>query len=328
MQTLTKTLTTSIAAAGIALAGGMATTAQAQDFISIGTGGVTGVYYPAGGAVCRLMNAERTSGASHGIRCGVESTGGSVFNINTIRAGELDFGIAQSDVQHNAYNGEVQFEGDAYEDLRAVFKLHGEPLTVVAREDANVDHIDDLEGMRFNVGNPGSGQRATLEQFLNSQGKDFSVYEEAAGLPAAQMAAAMCDNQVDAIAYVVGHPSGAIQEATTSCPGKLVNITGDAVDSLIEDNPYFAPATIPGGMYNGNPDDTQTFGVAATLVTSTDVDDEVVYQLVRSVFESLDSFRGLHPALENLEPQDMISNGLSAPLHPGAERYYREQGWM
>lgn len=328
MQTLTKTVTTAVAAAGIALAGGMATTANAQNFISIGTGGVTGVYYPAGGAICRLMNAERTSGAAHGIRCGVESTGGSVFNINTIRAGELDFGIAQSDVQYNAYNGEVQFDGDAYEDLRAVFKLHGEPLTVVARADANVDHIDDLEGMRFNVGNPGSGQRATLEQFLASQGKDFSVYSEAADLPAAQMAAAMCDNQVDAIAYVVGHPSGAIQEATTSCPGVLVDITGPAVDSLIENNPYYAQATIPGGMYNGNPDDTTTFGVAATLVTSADVDDDVVYHLVRSVFEGLDSFRGLHPALNNLQPEDMISNGLSAPLHPGAERYYRERGWM
>lgn len=328
MQRLKLKLTTGLAAVGFAVAGGMATTASAQDFISIGTGGVTGVYYPAGGAICRLMNAERNSGVSHGIRCGVESTGGSVFNVNTIRAGELDFGVAQSDVQHNAYNGEVQFEGDAFEDLRAVFKLHGEPLTVVARDDANVDHYSELEGMRFNVGNPGSGQRATLEQLLSSQGKDFSVYSEAAGLPAAQMAAAMCDNQVDAIAYVVGHPSGAIQEATTSCPGKLVNVDGPAVESLIEEFPYYAQATIPGGMYNGNPDDTTTFGVAATLVTSTDVDDEVVYHLVRAVFENLDSFRGLHPAFENLEAEDMISNGLSAPLHPGAKQYYEEQGWM
>lgn len=328
MQRMKSKLTTGLATLGLVMAGGMASTASAQDFISIGTGGVTGVYYPAGGAICRLMNAERTSGASHGIRCGVESTGGSVFNINTIRAGELDFGVAQSDVQHNAYNGEVQFEGDAFDDLRAVFKLHGEPLTVVARGDSGVDHIDDLEGMRFNVGNPGSGQRATLEQLLANQGKDFGVYSEAADLPAAQMAAAMCDNQVDAIAYVVGHPSGAIQEATTSCPGQLVNVVGPAVDALIDKFPYFAEATIPGGMYNGNPDDTTTFGVAATLVTSADVDNDVVYHLVRAVFENLDSFRGLHPAFESLKAEGMISSGLSAPLHPGAVKYYEEQGWM
>lgn len=323
MKSFKKTITSGLAAAGLVFAAGTATTANAQDFISIGTGGVTGVYYPVGGAICRLVNANRSE---HGIRCGVESTGGSVFNVNTIRAGELDFGIVQSDVQYNAINGLSQYEDDAYEGLRAVFALHTEAFTVVSREEAGVSHFDELEGMRVNVGNPGSGQRATLEALLDLQGKDFGVYSQASDLVASQMAAAMCDNQVDAIIYVVGHPSGAIQEATSSCPGKLVNVTGDAVDELLSEFPYYAATTIPGGMYNGNPDPVDTFGVAATLVASEDTSEEAVYQLVKGVFESLDSFKDLHPALEILERESMVTEGLSAPLHPGAERYYREAG--
>ncbi len=323
MKHISKTLTSSLAVAGLAM--GMAASASANEFISIGTGGVTGVYYPAGGAICRLVNANRSE---HGIRCGVESTGGSVFNTNTIRDGELDFGIVQSDVQYNAINGIVQFEDDAYEDLRAVFSLHPEPFTVVAREDANVSHFDELEGMRVNVGNPGSGQRATLTQLLDYQGKDFGIYSQASDLVAAQMSAALCDNQVDAIIYVVGHPSGAIEEATTACDSRLVNVTGDAVDGLLADFPYFARATVPGGMYRGNPDDTETFGVAATFVASTDTPEDVVYEVTKAVFENLESFRELHPAFQVLERENMVSEGLSAPLHPGAERYYREAGLM
>ncbi len=322
MNKITTVLTTGLAAAGLTFA---ASSATANEFISIGTGGVTGVYYPAGGAICRLVNANRSE---HGIRCGVESTGGSVFNTNTIRAGELDFGIVQSDVQYNAINGVVQFEDDAYEDLRAVFSLHPEPFTVVAREDAGVSHFDELEGMRVNVGNPGSGQRATLTQLLESQGKDFGIYSQASDLVASQMAAAMCDNQVDAIIYVVGHPSGAIEEATTSCPGKLVNVTGSAVDALLDEYPYYARATVPGGMYSGNPDDVETFGVAATVVTSASASEDVVYELVKAVFENLDGFKDLHPAFQVLEPESMVGEGLSAPLHPGAERYFQEAGLL
>ncbi|MCH8551149.1 MAG: TAXI family TRAP transporter solute-binding subunit [Natronospirillum sp.] len=315
-----------LATVGLAMSMGLAAgNAAANEFISIGTGGVTGVYYPVGGAICRLVNANRSE---HGIRCGVESTGGSIFNTNTIRDGELDFGIVQSDVQYNAINGEVQFEGDAYEDMRAVFALHVEAFTVVAREDAGVSEFDELEGMRVNVGNPGSGQRATLEQLLELQDKDFGVYSQASDLVASQMAAAMCDNQVDAIIYVVGHPSGAIEEATTSCPGKLVNVTGSAVEQMLNEFPYYAATTIPGGMYSGNPDDIETFGVGATLVTAASVSDDVVYELTKAVFENLDSFKDLHPALSTLDAESMMSEGLSAPLHPGAERYYREAGMM
>src|SRR5690554_4527265 len=139
-----------------------------QQFVTIGTGGVTGVYYAAGGAICRLMNGGRKE---HGIRCSVESTGGSVYNLNTLRAGELDFGVAQSDWQYHAYSGSSSFQdAGPNKDLRAVFSLHPEPFTVAVRPDAGVTRFEDLKGKRFNVGNPGSGTRASMEELLSAMG--------------------------------------------------------------------------------------------------------------------------------------------------------------
>ncbi|MFN4021537.1 MAG: TAXI family TRAP transporter solute-binding subunit [Hydrogenophilus thermoluteolus] len=299
---------------------------HAAQFVTIGTGGVTGVYYAAGGAICRLMNKDR---AQHGIRCSVESTGGSVYNINTIRAGELDFGVAQSDVHYNAVKGLKQFkDAGPMTELRAVFSIHPEPLTVVARPDAGIKNFQDLKGKRVNVGNPGSGQRATMELLVPAMGMSFSDFALVSELKADEHGAALCDNKIDAFVYVVGHPSANIQDPTTTCGAKLVNVTGPGVDKLIAQYPYFAPATIPGGMYANNPDPVKTFGVVATLVTSAKVPADVVYQLVKAVFENFDDFKKLHPAFAHLDPKDMIKNGLSAPLHEGAVRYYKEKGWI
>ncbi len=306
-----------------AFAGGAAL-AQDQTFIAIGTGGVTGVYYPTGGAICRLVNRDR---AEHGIRCGVESTGGSVFNINAIRGGELEFGVAQSDWQYHAYNGTSRFEEQGpFEDLRAVFSVHPEPFTVVARADAGIETFEDLQGKRVNVGNPGSGQRGTMEVLMEAMGWTMDDFAVASELQAAEQSQALCDNNIDAMIYTVGHPSGSIQEATTACDSVLVDVANDAVDMLVEENPFYRTATIPGGMYRGNPEDTQTFGVGATFVTHADVSDEVVYTVVSAVFENLDQFKSLHPAFANLDPEQMANDGLSAPLHAGAERYFREAG--
>jgi len=306
-----------------AFAGGAAL-AQDQTFIAIGTGGVTGVYYPTGGAICRLVNRDR---AEHGIRCGVESTGGSVFNINAIRGGELEFGVAQSDWQYHAYNGTSRFEEQGpFEDLRAVFSVHPEPFTVVARADAGIETFEDLQGKRVNVGNPGSGQRGTMEVLMEAMGWTMDDFAVASELQAAEQSQALCDNNIDAMIYTVGHPSGSIQEATTACDSVLVDVANDAVDMLVEENPFYRTATIPGGMYRGNPEDTQTFGVGATFVTHADVSEDVVYTVVSAVFENLDQFKSLHPAFANLDPEQMANDGLSAPLHAGAERYFREAG--
>lgn len=302
----------------------MAPAAFAEDFITIGTGGVTGVYYPTGGAICRLVNQGRRD---HGIRCSVESTGGSVYNINTIREGELEFGVAQSDWQYHAYNGTSRFEENGkFEGLRAVFSVHPEPFTVVARADSGIKTIADLKGKRVNIGNPGSGQRGTMEVLMGALGWTTGDFALATELKAAEQSAALCDNQIDAMVYTVGHPSGSISEATTACDSVLVEVSGEAVDGLIADNSFYRSATIPGGMYRGNDNDVNTFGVGATFVSSADVSEEVVYTLVKSVFDNIDDFKGLHPAFANLKAADMASAGLSAPLHDGAAKYYKEAG--
>jgi len=298
----------------------------ATQYVTIGTGGVTGVYYPTGGAICRLVNKTRKE---HGIRCSVESTGGSVYNLNTIREGELDMGVAQSDWQYHAYNGTSKFEEQGpNKDLRAVFSIHPEPFTVVARADSGIKNFQDLKGKRVNIGNPGSGQRGTMEVAMTAMGWTKDDFKLASELKSAEQSQALCDNKVDAIVFTVGHPNGSISEATTSCDSVLVNVTGPAFAKLIADNDYYRTATIPGGMYRGNPDDVKTFGVGATFVSSTKVPDEVIYQVVKAVFDNFEEFKKLHPAFENLKPEEMIKDGLSAPLHNGAIKYYKEAGMM
>ncbi|TWT04011.1 TAXI family TRAP transporter solute-binding subunit [Reyranella sp. CPCC 100927] len=301
--------------------------AQAQQkFVTIGTGGVTGVYYAAGGAICRLLNKDRKA---HGIRCSVESTGGSAFNINTIKAGELDFGLAQSDVHFNALKGEGPFKsGGAYGDLRSVFSVHPEPFTVVARKEANIGKFEDFKGKRFNVGNPGSGTRQSLEELIGALGWKLSDFSLASELKADEHGPALCDNKIDGFFYGVGHPSANIQDPTTSCGAKLVSLTGPAVDKLVKDHSYYAKVTIPAGMYANNPNPTETYGVLATMVTSAKTPDDVVYALVKAVFENFDEFKKLHPAFANLDPKNMVKDGLSAPMHPGAAKYYKERGWL
>lgn len=302
------------------------TTGFAQEkFITIGTGGQTGVYYVVGQSICRLVNRGT---AEHNLKCTAPSTGGSIANINAIKAGDQDMGVAQSDWQYHAYNGTSEFEGNKFDTERAVFSVHSEPFTVIARKDANINSFDDMKGKRINVGNPGSGQLATMEVVLDAKGWSMDDFSLASQLKPAEQAAALGDNKVDAIIYTVGHPNGSIQEATTTVDANLVNVVGPEIDKLISENDYYAKATIPGGMYAGNDDDVDTFGVKATFVTSSDVDEDTIYQVVKAVFDNFDRFKKLHPAFANLKQEDMISEGLSAPLHDGAAKYYKEQGWM
>jgi hypothetical protein len=314
-----------LAAAAVGFGAASAPAVAQQKFITIGTGGVTGVYYAAGGAICRLVNKDR---AKHGIRCSVESTGASVFNINTIKAGELDLGFAQSDTQFHAIKGTGQFQGQPFPELRAVFSLHAEPFTVVARKEANVKQFTDFKGKRFNVGNPGSGTRASLEEYIAAIGWKLSDFSLASELKADEHGPALCDGKIDGFVYVVGHPSANIQDPTTSCGARLVSVTGPAVDKLIAEKPYYAKATIPANMYPNNPEPTQTYGFLATVVASTKTPADTVYQVVKAVFDNFDEFKKLHPALANLTPEDMVKNGNAAQLHDGALRYYREKGWV
>jgi len=312
-----------IAAAAVLALGANAAAAQ-EKFITIGTGGQTGVYFVVGQSICKLVNRGT---AKHNLKCTAPSTGGSVANINAIRAGDQDMGVAQSDAQFNALNGVAQFaDAGAFPELRAVFSVHPEPFTVIARADSGVKTFDDLKGKRVNVGNPGSGARATAEILLAAMGMSFADFSLASELKSAEQAQALCDNKVDAIIFTVGHPNGSIQEATSSCDAHLIPVTGEAVDKLVAENPYYSKATIPGGMYPGTDADTETFGVRATFVSSSKVDVDTVYQVVAAVFDNLDRFKSLHPAFANLKAEDMVKAGLSAPLHDGAAKYFKEKG--
>jgi len=326
-KTLIPLLTGASLVLGAFLAPGlMAASHSKQTFITIGTGGVTGVYYPTGGAICRLVNKGRKM---HHVRCSVESTGGSVYNLNTIRAGELDMGVAQSDWQYHAYNGTSKFKDKgANKDLRAVFSVHPEPFTVVARKDSGIKNFMDLKGKRVNIGNPGSGQRGTMEVVMGALGWKKSDFALASELKSAEQSKALCDNKIDAMVFTVGHPSGSIKEATTTCDTVLVEVSGAAIDKLVKDNDYYRTATIPGGMYRGSDKDVKTFGVGATFVSSTKTPTATVYAVVKAVFENFDSFRKLHPAFANLDKKAMVKDGLSAPLHDGAAKYYKEAGLM
>ncbi len=313
------------AAAAMVLAAPVGTAQAQQKFMTIGTGGVTGVYYAAGGAVCRLVNKDR---AKHGYRCTVESTGGSVANINTINGGDLDFGVAQSDAQFNATKGLKAFDGKPVSDLRAVFSLHPEPLTLVARKEANIKGLNDLKGKRVAIGNPGSGTRSSVDELLVATGLKTSDFAAVSELKADEHGAALCDNKIDAFFYVVGHPSANIQDPMTTCGAQLVNITGPAVDKLVAANAFYSDAKIPARTYPSQAAELDTYGVLATMVTSAKKSDDEVYLFVKSVFDNLDEFKKLHPALAGLQPEKMIKGGLSAPLHPGAVKYYKEKGWM
>ncbi|MCD9475970.1 TAXI family TRAP transporter solute-binding subunit [Photobacterium phosphoreum] len=298
----------------------------ADTFISIGTGGQTGVYYIAGQSICRFVN--RTTD-THQIKCNAPTSGGGVANVNGLRSLEYNFGIMQSDHQFKALNGLAPFQDHGkMTDIRAVFSLQSEVFTILAREDSGIHSFEDLKNKRVNLGNPGSGQRDTFEQILAVKNWNSDVFSLVSDLKPAEQAPAMSDNKIDAMSYFVGHPNGAIQEASTTTDTRLIPVTGPEIDALLKEKSYFTKAIIPGGMYRGNPNDTVSIGGKAVLSTNADTDPEMVYQLVKSVFTNIDRFKRLHPAFAELKETDMIKTGLTAPLHDGAIRYYKERGWM
>ena len=296
--------------------------AAATDLV-IGTGGTTGVYFQVGRSICRLVNAGM---ADHDIACDAPSTAGSIFNLTNIRAGNLQIGVAQSDWQYHAYHGTSVFQAaGADEDLRALFSVHGEPFTVVARRDSGIRRFADLVGKRVNIGNPGSGQRATMEVVMRAMGWSRKSFALANELPAAQQSLALCHDRVQAMIYTVGHPNASVDQAAGLCDAVIVEVAGPAIDKLVADNPFYAYTDIAGGLYPGNPKPVTTFGVKATVVTSAGLDAAVAYAVVKAVFDDLMKFKKLHPAFRSLAPERMVKDGLTAPLHDGAVRYYREK---
>jgi len=300
----------------------MAIPASAQDFVTIGTGGVTGGYYPTGGAICRLVNARRDETK---LRCTVESTGGSVFNANALKRGDLELAIVQSDFQAAAYEGADPFEGE-FPEMRSLFSLYGEPAQIMVRADSGISKFADLAGKRVNIGDPGSGTRAMAELVMPFAGVSVSDFSLVSELASAEQAAALCDNRIDAAFWAAAMPNGSTQEATATCGVKVLSADEPWLDKFLEANSSYSRDTVPAGLYPGIDSDVPTFGARATVVTRTDLSDEAAYEIAKSVFEGLDEFKQLHPALANLQPEFMATGALTAPLHPGAERYYKEIG--
>ena len=298
----------------------------ATKYVTIGTGGVTGVYYPTGGAIGRIVNKKRKE---YGIRVTVESTGGSVFNVNAVMAGDLEFGIVQSDRQYQGINGLAEWkDAGKQEKLRAICSFHPESITLVAAVESGIATMMDMKGKVINIGNPGSGQRQNSIDALTAVGIDHEKDITAEGLKAAEAPKMLQDGRIDAFFYTVGHPSGAIKEATSGRRKvSFIAVEGPGIDDLIAKNPFYAKAIVPVALYPQaeNTEDVPTFGVKATFVTSADVPEEIVYAITKEVFDNLEDFKKLHPAYAVLTKENMLE-GLSAPIHPGAMKYYKEVG--
>ena len=292
--------------------------------IVIGTGSRAGVYYQAGRNICRLVNEGIVDSA---INCQALSTPGSISNLERVRNGRLQLGLAQSDWQYHAYQGSGRLQPQGPDtNLRSLFSLHSEPFTLVARSDADINSLDDLPGKRVNIGNPGSGQRATMEVVMDAMGWDMDVFSLVNELPASQQSMALCHDRVQAMIYTVGHPNPSVAQASGLCDAVIGEVQGPEIDRLVNDNSFYAYTQVPGGLYAGNPDPVTTFGVRATVVASSDLDPDLIYAITKAVFDNLDKLKIAHPAFAYLSKEEMVTDGLSAPLHEGARRYYLEQG--
>lgn len=304
-----------------------ANTASARKFVTIGTGAVTGVYYPTGGAISRMINNKSDQ---YNIKATVESTAGSVYNINAVISGDLEFGIAQSDRQYQAVNGKAEWSRiGPMKTLRSVFSIHPESITLIASVESNIKSVSDLKDKRINIGNPGSGQLQNSKDILSSFGMTTEDIK-AEYVKAVEAPGLFQDEKLDAYFYTVGHPNGNIKEATSGrIKVDIISITGPEVDKMLTRYPYYAKTVIPGEFYpnKAKTGDVQSIGVKATLITSSEVDDDTVYAVTKEVFENLEEFKTLHPAYAVLTKENML-NGLSAPIHPGALRYYKEAGMM
>ena len=303
----------------------LASEAFSRTFVTIGTGGVTGVYYPTGGAISRMVNKKSKE---YGIKATVESTAGSVYNINAVISGDLEFGVAQSDRQFQAYNGLAEWaEKGPQKNLRAVFSIHSESITLIAAAASNIKNVKDLVGKRVNIGNPGSGQLQNSKDVLTAFGVSLDAIN-AEQVKAVEAPGLLQDEKIDAFFYTVGHPNGNIKEATSGrIKVNIVPISGLSIEPLLNKHSYYARGTIPVEFYPNaeNTADIQSIGVKATFVTSARVDENIVYAITKEVFENLEEFKKLHPAYGTLTKENMLQ-GLSAPIHKGAMKYYREAG--
>ncbi|MEM7226028.1 MAG: TAXI family TRAP transporter solute-binding subunit [Pseudomonadota bacterium] len=319
-------LTTLLAASAVALSVGAVGAAE-KKYVNIGTAGIGGGYYPTGGFICNVLNKSRKK-YGHKIRCTVESTGGSVANLRSIQAGEMDVAIAQSDWQFHSWNGTNKFQEDGKnEDLRFLFSLHADTVHVVANADVEGHEFKDLGDKIVNIGNVGSGTEATVITALKQyDATPESYFKQATRLTSREQAQALCDGKIDAYIYPTGITAATVTEATNTCDTKIMDWDDTPIKALVDETPYYGYVTIPGGTYKGQPDDVSTWGLVATVVASADADEEVIYYLTKSVFDNYEDFKKQSTLYVGITREASVTNGKTAPLHPGAERYFKEVG--
>jgi len=311
-----------VIAVGIAGFAGPANSAQ-KKFLVMGGGLKTGVYYQVVLGVCKLINEKL---GSQGYECTGNQAYGSAMNIRTLRGNILDFGVVQSDHNWQAYNGKEKWKDKPYEGLRSVFSIHAETVMLVARADAGITSVRDLRGKRVSMGNPGSGTRDNAVDVLRIYGMGWSDISDRE-LGPQEAVRALWRGKIDAFFFTVGNPWGEGQKLAKRVKIRMVPIDSPGIKQFVADKSYYVITAIPGGVYEGVDTDVPTYALKATLVTSEKQSEEKVYNLVKTFFDNLDQFRKMHAAFAFLTPQDMLK-GLSAPIHAGALRYYKEKGWM
>lgn len=299
--------------------------AQEQTFMTIGTGGVTGVYYPAGQAICRSINKIRSE---HGVRCAAETGRGSIGNLQDLMSGNIDFAVVQADWLHHAFLGTSAFqETGPLDGLRTVIGLHTELATIVVRKETEFNGFDDLKAARINIGAPGSGTAATWALIA-----DRLKWPEAPSGRLRQedlsgLGEALCGGAIDAYFVFIGQPAGVIDDTRALCDVQLIGIGGRVADALSRDAPYYHPAEIPAGLYGAH-GAIATFGTDALVVTTSSMPAKAVATVIEAVIRDFDTFVSAHPALGRLKPGDLVKRDAGAPLHSGALKIFQEQGYL
>lgn len=312
-------------AAVVVSAAGCAQVPKRPDVV-IGTATSVDIDYPLGASICRLLNLETPR---HGLRCAEELSAGPVANVGSLRRDRIDIGIVAADVLADAMAGRGTFAASGVAgDLRVLFAGYLDVLTLVAHGDAGIQSVADLRGKRISIGPPGSRQRSAMERVMSALGLERNDFAEVLEQSPAEQNRAFCASELDAIVYSVGHPNGLIRDATRTCHGVLIDVSGPAISRMLTEYGAYEHAVVPGGTYPVNPGDVRTIGVRAVVVATTRMPDPVAYEVTRAVFDNFEDFRRLHPAFRGLTVEEMVNGTGGAPMHPGARRYYLEKGWQ
>lgn len=310
-------------ALGVAAATFAAPAAGAFSLFSVGSGEISGNYYAAAKAICDLMNRA----AAGEMRCSPEPTVGSIYNLEALRQGQIEFAFVQSDWQRAAYDGSGQYAAAGpMRELRSVFSLYPEAVTVLVRREAGVSSAADLAGKRIDIGQPASGRRATALWLLREAGVetgDFAVLRE---LAAGNAVDELCAGRIDATMLVVGHPNAAVARALADCDAEILPVAPELRARLVENNAEVAADVIRAGVYPQLAADLPTIAVRATLATREDADPEQVEALVLTTLSGLDALGSRAPVLRGLDPEAMLRAGLTAPLHPAAHAAFEALG--